>query len=96
MEQNNKPEKKYKIGAVSASIWKRTHTTKDGGSFEKWSVSLDRTYKDRNGNWQTTSSYDTNDVPKALLALSQAYRHIVNQPTSNGNGSSDVVVEEVS
>lgn len=90
--ENNKPENKFQIGAVSACIWKRSHTTKDGQSFEKRQVSLDRTYKDRNGNWKNSSSYDTNDIPKAILALSQAYQHLVKKSETASNG---VAVEEI-
>ncbi|MCL4215943.1 MAG: hypothetical protein KJ052_02910 [Candidatus Hydrogenedentes bacterium] len=74
--ENNKPEMKVKVGAVSASVWKRTHTTKDGRKFESRQVSLDRTYKDAKGEWKSTNNYDINDVPKAILALSRAYEHI--------------------
>ena len=77
--ENTKPETKFKIGAVSASVWKRTHTTKDGRKFETRQVSLDRTYKDAQGDWQTTNNYDLNDVPKAILALTRAYEHMATQ-----------------
>lgn len=75
--EKTKPEMKYRMGAVSASVWKRTHTTKDGRKFETRQVSIDRTYKDAQGEWQTTNSYDLNDVPKAILALSRAYTHML-------------------
>jgi hypothetical protein len=74
--EKTKPEMKYRVGAVCASVWKRTHTTKDGRKFETRQVSLDRTYKDAQGEWQTTNNYDLNDVPKAILALTRAYDHM--------------------
>ena len=83
-----KPEKKIKVGAVSASVWKRT-VEKDGRSFVVRQVTLDRSYKDRNGEWKSVNSYDTNDIPKAVMALVNAYKHILDAPDDK------VVVEDV-
>lgn len=37
---------------------------------------------DKNGEWQTSSYLDTNDLPKAALVLSKAYDYL----TSSGCG----------
>jgi hypothetical protein len=86
-----KPEAKIRVGAVTASIWKR-EAKKDGNTFTVRQVSLDRTYKDKNDEWQSTNSYDTNDIPKAILALSRAYQSVLDASTNGDNG---VVVEDV-
>jgi hypothetical protein len=92
--KKQKPEKKFRVGAVSATIWKRTHTTKDGQPFDRHQVSLDRTYKDRNDQWQSTNSYDTNDVPKAILALSNAYAYLMGNNGGRDKGPAGEVIEE--
>ena len=84
--ENNKPEMKIRVGAVGASVWKRTHTTKDGRKFETRQVSLDRTYKDASGDWKTTNNYDVNDVPKAILALTRAYEHMATKSDAENGG----------
>ena len=89
---NQKPEHKVKVGAVTASIWKRT-VEKNGNSFTVRQVSLDRTYKDKNGDWQSTNSYDQGDVPKAVLALCRAYLSIMDASKSDSDGG--VEVEDV-
>jgi hypothetical protein len=71
-----KPEHKIRVGAVSATVWKRTHATRDGRTFTKRQVCLDRTYKDGGGEWRSTNSYDLNDIPKAVLALEKAYDYL--------------------
>ena len=38
---------------------------------------MQRRYKDQDGQWQSTNSLDVNDIPKAILALSQAYTYLV-------------------
>ena len=71
--ESNKPERKYKVGGVSAAVFKHNGKTQDGRSFERRKVVLDKTYKDSNDAWQHTNSLDVNDLPKAILALSKAY-----------------------
>lgn len=78
--ENQKPEHKIGVGAVSASIWKRSRTIRDGRSFDARHVILDRTYKDSEGNWKNVNSYDANDIPKAILALEEAYAYVVKRP----------------
>ena len=88
--KNQKPEHKYKYGAVSATIWKRTHKTKTGETFEKSQVSIDRRYKDANGEWKSTNTFDANDIPKAILALSRAYEYIsTSQNTASDEGDAE-------
>jgi len=36
-------------------------------------------YKDQNGNFQNTSSFGVQDIPKAKLALEKAYEYLVLQ-----------------
>ena len=56
------PVAKLRIGLISASIWERTT---DNGTFH--SVTFERRYRDNEGNWHSTHSYDLSD----LLALSK-------------------------
>ncbi len=73
-EENNLPEKKFRAGAVTATIWK--NTSNDGES-EYNTVSFERSYKDKNDEWQTTNSLRVNDLPKAKLVLEKAYEFLV-------------------
>ena len=75
-QTTEKPEAKFKVGAVRASIWKWTNTAKDGRQFTQRKAVLDRAYKDASGQWQHTNSFDTNDVPKAVLALQKAFEYM--------------------
>lgn len=68
----NKPEKKFRAGGITATIWK--NTLKDGDkSFDVRSVNLERSYKDKEGNWQNTNSMRSSDLPRAILVLQKAY-----------------------
>lgn len=75
--ENNKPVKKFKAGAVSAALWKNVTALKTGNEIETMSLTLDRRYKDRDGIWKNSSSLRLNDLPKAMLVLSKAYEYLV-------------------
>ena len=74
--EKNQPEKKFSTGAISATVWKNTRE-KDGKTFETRSISLDRRYTDKSGDWKSTNSLRLNDIPKARLVLEEAYRYLV-------------------
>ena len=65
------PEKKFRAGSVSATVWINTN---EKGSFP--SVQLGRSYLDKEKNWKETSSFGINDVPKAIVVLNEAYRYV--------------------
>ena len=87
--ENKGPEKKFRAGAVSATIWKNDRQRATGETFSYHTVSLDRSYKDNAGNWKTASSLRLQDLPKAALVLQEAYRYLA----LNGTTSDEVVVE---
>jgi predicted nucleic acid-binding protein len=87
-ENKNKPIANIKIGSVRAAIWKNQRQNENGTSFESVKVVLDRTYKDRSGNYSSTHSLDVNDIPKAILALMKAYEYLI-----EGHEESDTAIE---
>ncbi|NQU98111.1 hypothetical protein HQ533_01475 [Candidatus Woesearchaeota archaeon] len=72
----NFPEKKIRAGAVVATIWANSAVNKDGEQVSYKTISFERTYKDKNNEWQTTNSLRMNDLPKATLVLTKAYEHL--------------------
>jgi hypothetical protein len=72
----NLPEKKFRAGPISATVWKNQGQTQDKEKVTYRTVSFERNYKDKKGNWQTTSSLRFNDLPKATLVLSKAYEYL--------------------
>jgi hypothetical protein len=69
------PEMKFRSGAIAATIW-GNETIKDGKKVEYKSVTFERSYKDKNDQWQSTNSLRTADIPKAILVLTKAYEHL--------------------
>lgn len=77
MEEKTLPEKKFSTGVISATVWNNPVVRKNGESAEFRTVSLQRRYQDKDGNWQTSSSLRVNDLPKASLVLTKAYEYLV-------------------
>ena len=55
---SNKPVRKIRIGSVSATVWKQ-----EGGFY---TASLERNYKDKDGNWKSTHSFSVDDLVVAV------------------------------
>lgn len=86
MEAKNKPNKKFKAGAVSATVWANEMRDKQGKSFSVYTVGFERNYKDRDGNWKSTNSMRVNDIPKLKLVAGEAYEYLLRKATDdNGN-----------
>ena len=73
----NLPEKKYRAGGISATVWLNKGQKVTGEETEYRTVSLERSYTDKEGKWQSTNSMRVNDLPKATVVLQKAYEHLV-------------------
>lgn len=94
-KKGNMPEKKFSTGAISATVWKNSGTSKKTGeAVEFKTVTLQRRYTDKEGKWQTSSSLKINDLPKANLVLQKAFEYLVlkgqGSAAPDNNGSPEV------
>lgn len=69
------PEITFRHGLCSASIFEQEFKRGEE-SFTVRTVSFQRSYLDKEGNWQTTNSLKVNDIPKAILTLQKAYEFL--------------------
>jgi len=66
-----KPVKSVKIGAIEVAVWE--NSSKEGNKF--FTTTIERNYK--NGEeWKKTGSFHNDDLPKAILALQEAYHFV--------------------
>ncbi len=77
--QGNYPEKKFRAGAISATVWRNKGQKANGDESEYKTISIERSYTDKTGKWQSTNSLRITDLPKAQVVLQKAYEHIVLQ-----------------
>lgn len=73
--EGKKPDKKFRVGGVVAAVWTNS-IEHDGKEDEFKVVSLEKNYKDMDGNWRKTSTFIESDVARAILALNKAYEYI--------------------
>lgn len=76
-KEGNLPEKKFRAGAISATVWLNHGQRANGEESEFRTVALERSYLGKDGQWQTTSSFRIGDLPKACVVLQKAYEHLV-------------------
>ena len=69
------PEITFRHGLCSASIYENEFN-RDGEKLTVRTVSFQRSYLDKDGNWQRTNSLKVNDIPKAVLVLNKAYEFL--------------------
>ena len=67
------PVKKFSAGGIQVAVWE--NDGKEGGKFN--SVSIQRSYKDKNDEWKRSGSLRVNDLPKAIAALQRAYEYLI-------------------
>ncbi len=70
------PEKQFRIGLCSASVFVNT-VSGDGGKKRKIrNVQSQRRYKDDGGEWKSTTSFGLGDLPNAIRCMELALQHV--------------------
>ena len=85
-----KPIAKIRAGTVACALWENginvNSTTKT-----VLKASIQRRYKDRDGEWRSSTSFSRNEIPLAVFCLQKAFEKIVEMQIE---GSSNGAVEE--
>jgi hypothetical protein len=85
----DQPIKKFKIGGIQVAVWANRIPNKEGGNDVLHSVTIERRYKDEQGNWRSATSFRTGDLPKLMFALTKAYEHLALEEESHENGGEE-------
>ena len=94
MEQTkNQPEKRFSTGAITATVWQNQGRGRNNEVVGYHTVSIQRSYKDKNGVWQKANSMRINDLPRATLVLQKAFEYLVVKEAQQGRSSDDYVME---
>ncbi len=82
---NQTPVAKFKAGQVSAALWENEIEVK-GKTVTILKATVQRRYKDQDGNWQSSGSFSRNEIPLAIHCLQKAFDKIIetqSQASSN-------------
>ena len=83
------PEITFRHGLCSASIFENEYKRGEA-YFTVRTVSFQRSYLDKEGNWQRTNSLNVNDIPKAVLVLNKAYEFLTSNSQAEAEGDGAV------
>lgn len=75
----NYPQKKFRAGAVSVTVWANKVQKDNGQESEYKTISVERAYTDKQGNWQTTHTFRLGDLPKLNAILQRTYESLILQ-----------------
>ena len=83
------PEITFRHGLCSASIYENEYTRGEE-KFTVRTVSFQRSYLDKDGNWQQTNSLKVNDIPKAVLVLNKAYEFLTSNSFADPGADAEI------
>jgi len=90
MNGQQTPIAKFKAGQVAAAIWANDVEVK-GRTVTILKATVQRRYKDKDGNWQSSGSFSRNEIPLAIYCLQKAFEKIIEKQGEVGNSD----VEEI-
>lgn len=92
------PVAKFRAGQISSAVWRNEIQVK-GKAITVLKATVQRRYKDKEGNWQSSGSFSRNEIPLAIHCLQQAFEKIIetqhedsNNANTSGNNIEEVVI----
>ena len=82
------PIAKFKAGQISSALWENEIEVK-GKTVTILKATVQRRYKDKDGNWQSASGFGKNDLPKLALVVNKSFEFLAmseREPQSEENG----------
>lgn len=72
----NQPKHKISYGKIQAAIWTNTLNDKEGNPFNKTTATIEKRYKNSEGIWASTTTFDTNDLADLIMVAEDARRYL--------------------
>ena len=85
------PVARFKAGQVSAALWEN-EVQMPRGAVKILKATIQRRYRDKNGEWQSSGSFSRNELPLAIHCLQKAFEKIIELQNEEPGGND---VEEV-
>ena len=88
------PVAKFRAGQISSAVWRNEIQVK-GKAVTILKATVQRRYKDREGNWQSSGSFARNEIPLAIHCLQQAFEKIIetqHEDSGNNNNIEETVI----
>ena len=88
------PVARFKAGQVSAALWEN-EVQMPRGAVKILKATIQRRYRDKSGEWQSSGSFSRNELPLAIHCLQKAFEKIIelqNEEPGNGNNAEEFVM----
>ena len=92
MNGQQTPVAKFQAGQVAAALWENQVQIK-GKTVTLLKATVQRRYKDKDGNWQSSGSFSRNEIPLAIYCLQKVFDKIIEKQKEGSNGD---IAEEIS
>ena len=89
-----KPIAKFRAGGlISCALWENDIQV-NGSTKTILKASIQRRYKDSDGNWKSSTSFSRNEIPLAIYCLQQAFEAMIGEQNleTGGNGVEEEAV----
>ena len=71
-----KPVAKFQAGQVSDAIWENEISV-NGRQVTVLKPTIQRRYKDKDGDWKSSGSFSRNEIPLAIYCLEKSFEHMI-------------------
>ena len=82
-----KPKTSIRAGQISCALWENEVTAKNGQKVTMLKATVERRYKDSDGNWKSSSSFGRNEIPLAIYCLEKAFEAIIQDGKDEDEGN---------
>ena len=88
------PVAKFRAGQVAAAVWANDVEVK-GRTVTILKATVQRRYKDKDDNWQSSDSFNRNEIPLAIYCLQKAFDKIIEkQSEASSNKTEEITTLE--
>ena len=82
------PEITFRHGLCSANVFEQDFD-RDGEKLTVRTVTFQRSYLDKDGNWQRTNSLKVNDIPMAIICLQKSYEFLTSNSFADAGADAE-------
>ena len=86
------PTAKFKAGSVQAAVWEND-VPMNGKTVTMLKATVQRRFKNKEGNWQSSGSFGRNEIPLAIYCLQKCFEAMLGESEGdNGNVEEEIVM----
>ena len=85
-----RPIKKYRAGQISCALWEND-VNANGRTVTMLKCTVERRYKNGDGEWKSSQSFGRNDIPLVKWCLDQAFTAMIEERADSSDVDEEVI-----